>query len=192
MKYDAIIVLGNEMEQNGVLNIESKARMDKAIEYFKNSVASIMVTCGWDYRKDSKIAIAEAMKSYAIKKGVLGSKIRTECASRDTVGDAFFTKVNYSIPKKWQKLIVVTSDYHVERTFVIFDFIYGEEYQIDVVGAGNFKNELKIRSELKSLQDFNNTFDGVSRGNVKEVYFTLKTKHPFYNGAKYSMLEILL
>mgnify|MGYP001177282466 CR=1 FL=1 len=192
MKYDAIIVLGNEMSKSGVLNIESMTRMDKAIQCFNEGLSSIIVTCGWDYRKDSRIPIAEAMKSYAIKQGVLGSNVRVECASRDTVGDAFFTKINHSMPQNWQSLIVITSDYHVKRTNCIFKFIHGNKYKIKVIGAGDFENKFKRISELKSLQDFNRTFENIQEGNNEEIYSALKTKHPFYNGVIYPEIEVVL
>ncbi len=81
------------MSKEGELNLESAYRMDVAIEAFKNHEAPYIITCGWAYRDDSTINMADAMKAYAIKKaGVPATAIITETNSRDTVGDAVFSK----------------------------------------------------------------------------------------------------
>ena len=63
IKIDAIIVLANKMDQNGLLNSESMARAKKAVEIFNERGISNIVTCGWAYRDDSDIKIADAFKS---------------------------------------------------------------------------------------------------------------------------------
>ena len=93
MTYSAIIVLGNLMSKSGNLNIESCSRMDVAIKAFNENLAPYIITSGWAYREDSPIAIADAMKKYAIEiRRVLPESVLVEKNARDTVGDAIFTK----------------------------------------------------------------------------------------------------
>ena len=63
------------------------------------------------------------MRDYCIKLGVPPDKIIIELNSRDTVGDAFFSKQNILIGRGWKNLLVVTSDYHVKRTLIVFKTI---------------------------------------------------------------------
>lgn len=185
MKFDCIIVLANEMDENGNLNSESISRIKLACDsYFKN-LAEVLVTCGWDYRNDSDLFIADAMKSYAMGLGVPANNILTETNSRDTVGDAFFTKQKILKPNKWENLLIITSDYHVERTSKIFQFIYGNDYNIEVMGAGCFDSDKKQLSEKKSIEAFNNTFANTISGDDSQIYDALSSKHPFYNGTIY-------
>ena len=72
MKNSIIIVLGNLMDKLGQLNKVSCSRLDLAIDIFRKNKYSFIITCGWDYRDDSNIALADAMKSYIVK--VIGVK----------------------------------------------------------------------------------------------------------------------
>ena len=105
IKNDAVIVLANQMDENGLLNSESKARANKAVEILNEREISHIVTCGWAYRNDSDIKIADAFKSYIVNSlGVNPSKVITELNSRDTVGDAYFTKINLALSLDWKNL----------------------------------------------------------------------------------------
>ena len=183
MNYSAIIVLGHLMDQNGILNDESSARMDVAINAYRNKEAPLIVTCGWPYREDSDLPIANAMKAYAVLNGnIPRDDIVTEVNSRDTVGDALFTKINFVDKNNWKDFLVVTSDYHCRRTQEIFDFIYGEGYSFEVRPAktGNL-DAMKI-SEQESTEVFRNTFRNIPQGDTAAIFQRLSEQHPYYNG----------
>ncbi len=130
------------------------------------------------------------MKKYAVKLGVPSEKIIAEINSRDTVGDAFFTKLNILKNKSWKNILVVTSDYHVARTSTIFKFIYGAEYSIKVIGSCGFDSLEKQLSEKTSLEAFKLTFQNIREGDRTKIYERLSTLHPFYNGVVYSKINI--
>ena len=177
------------MHADGSLNIESALRAKKAAETYQQLQASFLVTCGWNYRKDLNLTIAEAFKKYIISNfSVPPKNILTENLSRDTVGDAYFTKIKLAIPNKWMNICVVTSYYHVERTREIFNFVYGDNYKIDVIGANVTSNMQIMDNELSSLNAFRSTFLGVRKGNDAEILNTLRSKHPFYNGVIYDQI----
>jgi uncharacterized SAM-binding protein YcdF (DUF218 family) len=189
IKNDAVIVLANQMDENGLLNSESKARANKAVEIFNERNISHVVTCGWAYRNDSEIKIADAFKSYIVNSlGVNPIKVITELNSRDTVGDAYFTKINIALSLNWKNLCVVTSDYHVKRTQEIFSFIYGNDFSIEVFGANVAQDISILSNELASIDAFRDTFLGVSIGNNIEILKRLRERHPFYNGQVYSRI----
>lgn len=174
------------MSKEGVLNRESSSRMDMAIEAFHEDQASYIITCGWAYRSDSTITIADAMKKYAVEiGGVPSSSILTEINSRDTVGDAIFTKRNIALKREWNKFLIVTSDYHVKRTYEIFNFIYGEEYAIKVKGANTIVSNKLLKNESSSMEVFYKTFEGVTSGDDELINKRLCKKHPYYNGVIY-------
>jgi uncharacterized SAM-binding protein YcdF (DUF218 family) len=182
MDYYCIIVLGNEMDKHGNLNIETISRLKLACSiYFKKGV-KFLITTGWDYREDTALCLGSVMKEYAIKLGVPKQKIFSEINSRDTVGDAFFTKQNILIKRGWKNFLVITSDYHVNRTKKIFEFIYGKDYNLRIIGSKSYYNAKNQASELKSIEKFEKTFKNIQEGNDKMIYNTLSTLHPFYNG----------
>lgn len=190
MGYNCIIVLANEMDKEGNLNIESLSRIELARDSYSNNPSATLITCGWNYRKDSRLFIGDVMKDYAIKLGIPSEKIITELNPRDTVGDAFFTKHNILVNREWKNILVVTSDYHVGRTSRIFKFIYGNEYAIKVIGSSGFDNPEKQLSEKKSLEAFEQTFKKIREGDDIRIYEKLSTLHPFYNGGVYPKINM--
>jgi uncharacterized SAM-binding protein YcdF (DUF218 family) len=184
---DAIIVLANLMDAGGNLNSETKARLLKAVELLKVRKAAQIVPCGWAYRDDSDICIADAMAFHAESvMGIPKSQIVTETTSRDTVGDAVFTKRNLANPRNWKSITVVTSAYHADRTREIFSFIYGRT--VEVVEAGSDDTASLRASESKSTKAFRTTFSGVMHGDDTAIFDRLRHSHPFYNGEIYPQI----
>jgi uncharacterized SAM-binding protein YcdF (DUF218 family) len=185
--HDAILVLANLMDPDGNLNSETLDRLSKALDLLKLGEASLVVPCGWAYRDDSDICIADAMATHAeLVMGIPKSKIISETASRDTVGDAIFTKRNLANPRNWKSVIVVTSAYHADRTREIFSFVYGRA--IDVVSAASDDTPSLRASERKSSEAFRATFSGVMPGDDAAIFERLTSRHPFYNGEVYPPL----
>jgi uncharacterized SAM-binding protein YcdF (DUF218 family) len=185
---DAVIVLANLMNAAGHLNNESLSRLSLACELVRAGEAPVLVTCGWAYRNDSDIRIADAMAQHATQYMRLDkSQIIIEPHSRDTVGDAVFTKRNLVNSYSLDNVLVVTTAYHVKRTCEIFSFIYGRS--VDVVGAEGQNSMARMESEAKSLAAFRSTFDGVPMGDDQAIYQRLITAHPFYNGEFYPAIS---
>lgn len=190
MDYSAIIVLGNLMNKEGELNNESSARMNLAIEAFHENQVPYIVTCGWAYRTDSPVAIANAMRNYAIRMGNINTEsIMTEIKSRDTVGDAIFTKKNMALKRGWNNILVVTSDYHISRTQIIFNYIYGNHFNIEAKGAITTTTNEQLKNENSSLMAFYDTFEGIEAGDDALIHQRLYEKHPFYNGVVYPKIS---
>jgi len=187
--HDAIIVLANLMDPSGNLNDETLARLSKALDLLKAREASLVVPCGWAYRDDSDICVADAMATHAeLVMDTPNAKIISEATSRDTVGDAVFTKRNLANPRNWKSVIVVTSAYHADRTREIFSFVYGRA--IDVVSAASDDTPALRASEKKSSEAFRATFSGVVPGDDAAIFERLISSHPFYNGEVYPPLLV--
>lgn len=192
MKFDRVIVFANEMDKEGNLNLESVARIKLASDSYFNQPSTTLITCGWNYEQDSKLFIGDVMKNYAVNLGVPSEKIITKLNSRDTVGDAFFIKLNILKNYTWKKLLIVTSDYHVFRTSKILKFIYGTQYEVKVIGYSDFDSFEKQKSEKLSLEAFEPTFKNIKEGDDIKIYERLSTQHPFYNGEIYPKIKIKL
>jgi uncharacterized SAM-binding protein YcdF (DUF218 family) len=174
------------MDADGNLNDETSARVDAGIEVVESGQAPLLVTCGWAYRDDSDICIADAMHRYAVdRRHVDASRVIAETTSRDTVGDAVFTRRNLAARFGGSRVLVVTSRYHAARTLEIFTFVYGSSFHIDVVGAGDPATAAQLASEARSLDAFRATFSGVRPGDTDAIFERLRERHPFYNGDVY-------
>ena len=186
---ECFVVLGHLMEKNGHLKYESKLRVEHLVKILKKNLQQPYIFfCGWDYRKDSSIKIAEAMSFYFKKKNKIHRKIILSELSRDTVGDAILLCKNYSHLIKDRKINVITSNYHAERTSKIFKFIFPDNL-IEVHEAKVIYQEGDIaRKESDSLNAFYETFKGLKEGDIENIYIRLVSKHPYYDGTVYKKL----
>jgi len=181
--YDAIIVLSHEMDIEGNLDLESSLRAEKAADIYALNNKAKIITCGWDYIKNCDIKICDAMANYLCKyRNIPNEFIIKEYKSRDTVGDAVFTRRDIIQKKYFKKIAVVTSSYHIKRTKEIFEFVYDDFFILDFYDSEYELNKKIIDSENQSLQKFRKTFLDLKRGDIKNIYLNLLQKHSLYNG----------
>ncbi|MDV7270358.1 ElyC/SanA/YdcF family protein [Thioclava sp. A2] len=176
-----VIVLANLMDANGVLNEETRGRLELGCRVAQDIKASEVVFMGWDYRNDCNLPISVAMKIEAEQRGLCPDiPLRCNLLSRDTVGDAVFSAADYWPDFAHVLPVVTTSDYHVTRTQQVFEAVWGKD--ITVHGAKTPDPAKRHESELASIKAFKNTFNGVSAGDLKGYVSRMRTEHPFYNG----------
>ena len=180
-KYDAIIILSHLMDSKGNLNNESSLRADRGYELYRNHDKSYIITCGWDYRDDSDIKISDAMSDYLNKKyNIPLEKIIKEPNSKDTVGDAVFTRRNIVEKNKFKDIAIVTSSYHLSRAKEIFKFVYGNNFNLSFFGCEIYFPQIIRIKELNSLRKFRETFSANNIGDIDKIYNELINNHKLY------------
>ena len=191
-KTSALIILSHQMDSNGELDKETFARIELAIELYKRKKFDFIITSGRDYKDNSDIKIGEAVAEiikdrYSIAK----NKVLVDVLSRDTVGDAFFLRRNVLTPHGINSVTIVTTNYHVQRTDMIFKKFFLPNISVTTVGAKMALDNLEelLDHEKKSYLSFLATFDKVDLSNDRAVINTLSLKHPFYNGEVYDKLN---
>lgn len=60
------------------------------------------------------------LMQYLLNCGVPAVDIVREVSSFDTIGNGYFTMAIHAIPRKWSRLAVVTSEFHMPRSRAIF------------------------------------------------------------------------
>ena len=184
----AIVILSHLMDHTGKLGVESKERANLAIDTFrKKTHVDLILTIGWAYRKDIDIPIGLSVREYLLSKGIKDHLIKTDINSRDTVGDAIFSKINLVDIYDIDKLFVVTSDYHILRTQQIFESVM--PIDIEVLGCDTPQFSLSNSSEDDSLAAFRKTFEDTNFQSNDSLLETLSNKHPFYNGEIYNKID---
>ncbi len=187
----ALVVLSHLMSKDCDLEVESISRAELAIEKFSNKEYDSLITIGWAYRPDCTTPIAEVVKKYILDNSLIGeSSIISLTRSRDTVGDAFCC-LDFFCNVKLTKLHIVTSDYHVNRTSIIFNSIFNNSVPIKVFGAStnDSMDPSTLQHEQRSLEEFFQTFKGVDFSSKNEIFGAISEKHPFYNGEIYSKIS---
>ena len=187
---DAVVVLGGKVTPEGNVSQIVKYRVDKAVDLYKKGIAPRLVFSGKiSFSKNSVLIKTEAMamKEYAVSLGIPDKAILLEENSQDTIGNAYFTKINILEPNNWNNITVVTSDYHLSRSKYVFEKILGSNYQIDFVSAPSNLSaselaiiDLKEQAKIALIKLWlNDTVIG--DGNDDAIKKILYSKHPAYS-----------
>ena len=188
-KEKCYVVLGHLMSRDGILDEESKARVNRLIEVTNKEESPMIFFCGWDYREDSDLTIAEAMKNYFIEHSSIKSEIYLSMKSRDTVGDAVFLKRDFGFLLQNKSINLITSDYHCDRAQLIFDFVFGGKQEVIAIPAISKRNKISKTHEEDSTRAFLKTFKSVTQADEKAIYERLKLQHPYYNGLIFDKIK---
>jgi len=152
MKADTIIILGRRLNKDGSLPYMATERAKKAIELFNQGAAENIITTGshsfWD-DKPLEHTEAQTMANYLTSKGIPSDKIHKEEESVETIGNAYFAKTKFIEPNKWKSIIVITSDFHVQRAEYDFKKVFGDKYNIEFVAAKCDVSEEELDKEKK-------------------------------------------
>ena len=130
MIYDAVIVPGGGVRAGGELPAWVKNRFDLAIER-SNTAPIVCLSAGTTHRPNPLdetgrvIFEASAGGQYLLRRGIEAERIFLEPASWDTIGNAYFARTIHTDPRGWRKLLVITSEYHMPRTEVLFRWVFG-------------------------------------------------------------------
>ena len=176
MNKNILLLLSNDFDNNLELNEICKIRANYAYSFYNEG--DIIFTLGWK-GKFSKESISSEMKKYLIKNYELPNNLIISISeSKDTVGDAFFSRLYINkLGLVHRKLKVVTSDWHLPRVEFIFNTIFPnveiEYYGIHTPGGDIIK-------EKQSLEIYKETFKGVDFNNFDEIRQRLYTKHKLY------------
>lgn len=148
-----LIVLGAPNSPNGNLSSIAKNRLDLC---FKILLQSDLILCtgGWGKNfNTASLPHSYYAKEYLLKKGILKSYFLEPAISNNTVDDAVKAKEIISKYKKL-KLLIITSDFHINRANLIFKEIL-KEYTLEFVAAENNlpRHQLKkiVEHEKKSI-----------------------------------------
>ena len=128
--YDAIIVLGAQVKPDGSPSVQLSWRLDAAASAYEQKKVPVVV-CGAK-GADEPMPEAIAMKQYLVNKGVAEEDILTD-------PDSFNTRQNLKNAGELlknrpevQKVLVVTSDYHVPRSLAL-----AKDQGYEAVGLGS-------------------------------------------------------
>lgn len=186
--YDAAITLSHKINPDGTLTDESRERVDRSVEMlFHGAMPNIVMAGGHNGRNNTSepTTHAQAMKQYAVSKGVFAGKVYLEEDSVDTVGQLLFSKKQLVVPNNWGKLVVISHDYHAPRVMEISKIVFGDEFAIGfefVRTNGSASDPQVIQRERTSLDAFLRTFAGVTPGKTEDLLARLYEAHPLYKG----------
>ncbi len=197
MKLDVIIILGAGLTKNLSLPKEAKQRCDKAIEVYHKYQPKYLITSGkysYKLKKAPPKTESQLMKEYLIDQGVPQKQILKEEHSKDTFGNAYFTKHYVVDIKKLTNIAIVTSDYHIPKSAFLFRKIFGPNYTLHFIPTKSDHNKSELRKlqtrELMVKQILQRYLSHIKEGDDKALRKFLYTKHPIYKGKSGTLFEL--
>lgn len=113
--YDAIIVLGAQVLPNGEPNVQLELRLEKALSYYQTHPIPI-ISCGAQ-GSNEPAPEGDVMSDWLIQRGVAPEHAVSETNSYNTWQN--LRNAAALLPAGANRVIVVTSDYHLPRALQI-------------------------------------------------------------------------
>jgi hypothetical protein len=128
---DVIAVLGYNTDPTNPVTV---ARVTRAVELWRDGVAPfILMTgrCSVRHLDDPPTETeAEVMRDLAVSLGVPREQVLVETKSVNTIGNAYWAKVETLIPRGWRRVAVVSTEGHAELGAWLFERVCGPGYAI--------------------------------------------------------------
>jgi len=182
----AVVVLGCEFSPDRMaLGPGSVLRTNTGITLAEQQDALLIVAGGFPARwsEAPQQALATLMTEHAVQSGFQEDRIVTVTESRDTVGDALFTKKRTSM---FDRLTVVTSDSHVERSLDVFRHVFGIEYDIQGESVSTPMVPVQGLQEIVGRLLQRSIFAGTRPGDHKAIQERLYKVMPGYEDRQVS------
>jgi uncharacterized SAM-binding protein YcdF (DUF218 family) len=161
MNKEVIVILGSPNAPSGELSDISKGRLDFCLEIYQKEM---MVLCTGSWGAHFNIASkphAFYTKNYLIEKGIPEDRFLEFALSTNTVEDAVKTRDIISMLEN-SHLIIITSDYHLERVKLIFKEVL-KNYKMTFFGV---KSNLKKEKYDALLKHEKNAIEGILKNGL--------------------------
>jgi hypothetical protein len=157
LSYDAVIVPGGGVRSGGTVAPWVINRLDRALD--RCGSAPILCLSAGTPNKPPPLDEAGrpvlesfAAARYLLSRGFPAHRIYVDVASLDTIGNAYFGRVTHTDLRRWLRLLIVNSEFHMPRTEAVFRWVFGlapdGEYSLEfeaVPNAGMQKEDLAVR-----------------------------------------------
>jgi len=197
-KYDAVIVLGGGIDIRGALPEMVKLRVRKAVDISRNKIP-IIFTGRWSLLLPYAPPITEAAAMASLAReydaNMKPELLLTEERAMDTIGNAYFTKTSFLAPRQWKRLLIITSEYHVQRSEYIFRKVLGAGYEVAWLatpsGLTAQELEAKQQSENRLLRFTQEFLEPTADGNDTAIWKVLQQFPGYSTHPKYNRQELL-
>lgn len=113
-KYDAILLLGYDLDENDNVRPELMQRVKAACRAYREGYADVIIPCGGT-TEGHRVSEAESMRAALMEEGVPQTAILLENQSQTTMENMRFA-ARVLGGAKGKRVLIVTSDYHVRRS----------------------------------------------------------------------------
>jgi len=192
---DILIILGGGCNLDCSLPLWCIQRCDYALKIYRDNPSKyyFIVSSAGTYHHPNPIdsngyIIFEStlLSNYLIDNGVPPNKIIKESTSYDTIGNMFYIRTTITDIRKWYNLIFVTSDFHMERSKEIAQFIFNLETNKYILKFIQIETLIDYKLKSKRCKKEHNSLINFKKNvlNIKtliEFHKWLYSNHDCYN-----------
>jgi len=130
-----ILVLACGINPDGTVSPLARLRLEVGLQHYLDGYAETIIVSGRGPHYDPQgrgnqtVTEASAMRGYLIERGVPEAKILPEEQSVETVGNLYFSRLQYLEINSWYEPLIVTSAFHMPRVKLIADWVLGDTYR---------------------------------------------------------------
>jgi len=156
-QYEAILIPGGGLTDQGDLPAWTKARLDLALEHDQGDPFFITLSAGTTHKapplnqEGFPIYESQAAAAYLASLGINLDRILTEISSYDTIGNAYFARVIHTDLRNLRDLLIITSQFHMPRTQAAFEWVFGltpdNGYTLDFLASENVGLSQEVLAE---------------------------------------------
>ena len=188
--YHAVIILGGTLNKDSTLPDFVVNRLDKALEY-RDQTQYYIVSSRNSYHRETmldknKKAIDESaiMGNYLLQQGISPNRILMEAWSLDTVGNAYGVLTMHCLPRSLTNILVITSDFHIQRAQAIFTTIFAlcDLVKFQLSFDSSYSNIIKSEKEKESLEKWRE--NSLKFKNLQDIHEFIFTNHNAYSIVK--------
>jgi len=126
-------------------------------------------------RDNIPITEAAAMKKVLIKNGIEEHEILTEELSRDTLQNAYFSRVIHLDPLQIRSAIIITNNFHIKRTKLIFENLFSDKIKcfFEPVDDNNIDQKILLErayTESELIKYYIKLFRTIPNGDLERLH----------------------
>jgi len=166
-----VAVLGHRL-RSPELHDALAGRMDVGIERLREIGAEYLVVSGAATNPAVDRTEADAMREYAIGRGVDPDRVVLEPEADDTIENAFYVRRAVdALDRQVDAVSVVTSCYHAERAAYVFEQCFGDGVEIDAERChdGGAIDRQRREAERESFRRAREFFTPIDPGDLDAI-----------------------
>lgn len=127
---EAVLIPGGGVTASGQVTPWVQARLERAIALSPQPAYFIPLSAGTTHKPPPldaagfPILESVAAAHYLIRRGIEPARVLPETISLDTIGNAYFARIQHTDPLHLRHLHVITSEFHLPRTEAIFTWVF--------------------------------------------------------------------
>ena len=130
VRFDAVVIPGGGLNEVHEPAAWVTARLDAALRHDSETDAYLVLSRGTTHKPPPldadgfPVDESAASARYLVRHGVSPRRVLLESWSLDTIGNAAFARLMHADLRRWKRVLVVTSAFHMARTRAIFDWVF--------------------------------------------------------------------